>query len=256
LSVLQRIVLAFILMFQAMPALAQERTPARVFAASSLTDVLNEAGDRYAALGHPRPIFNFAASSTLAHQIEQGAEANLFLSADEDWMNYLAQRRLIDPRTRISLLTNRLVLVAPLDHPIRLRIAPNFALHQALAGGRLAMADPDSVPAGRYGRAALEHLGVWPTVQSDVVRAENVRAALRFVQTGEAAAGIVYATDAMAAGANVELVGVFAADTHPLISYPMAAVSGHATPESAGFEAYLRSAAGKVIFRRYGFGVR
>ncbi len=254
---LRRALLCLLVFACAPTAMAQPRaTGAIVYAASSLTDVLNEAGDRYAALGHPRPVFNFAASSTLAHQIELGADANLFFSADEDWMNYLAQRHLIDPRSRISLLSNRIVLVAPLDHPIHIRIAPNFALHAALAGGHLAMADPDSVPAGRYGRAALEHLGVWTSVQNDVVRAENVRAALRFVQTGEAAAGIVYATDANAAGANVETVGIFPANSHPPISYPLATVAGHSTTEGAGFARYLRSPSGLAIFRRYGFGVR
>jgi molybdate transport system substrate-binding protein len=255
-SLLRRTFLALLLLFTAAPTLAQTHNGAVVYAASSLTDVLNEAGDRYAVTGHPRPTFNFAASSVLAHQIEQGADANLFFSADEDWMNYLTTRRLIDARTRVSLLSNRLVLIAPSDHPLHLSIASNFALHAALAGGRLAMADPDSVPAGRYGRAALEHLGVWASVQGDVARAENVRAALRFVQTGEAAAGIVYETDAIAAGANVQVVGIFPANSHPPISYPLATVAEHATPEAAAFTRYLRSQAGRTIFGRYGFGVR
>ena len=254
---LGRSLLALAALFFVAPALAQPApAPARVFGAASLTDVLNEAGDRYAATGHPRPVFNFAGSNALARQIEQGADASLFFSADEDWMNYLDQRRLVAPHTRVSLLTNSIVLIAPLDHPLSVHIAPGFALHAALAGGKLAMADPDNVPAGRYGKAALEALHVWDSVAGDVVRAENVRAALRFVQTGEAAAGIVYATDARAAGANVQIVGAFPADTHPTISYPLASVAGHATRESAAFAHYLQSAAGKEIFRRYGFGVR
>ena len=248
--------LCLLLLSFAAPAMAQPGPGPVVYAASSLTEVLNEAADRYAALGHPRPVFSFAASSTLAHQIEQGASANLFFSADEDWMNYLAQRHLIDARTRVSMLSNRIVLVTPLDRPMHLSIAQNFALHAALAGGHLAMADPDSVPAGRYGRAALQHLGVWTSVQGDVVRAENVRAALRFVQTGEAAAGIVYATDARAAGANVAIVGVFPSNAYPPISYPLAAVAGHSTTQSMAFARYLRSPAARAIFRRYGFGVR
>jgi molybdate transport system substrate-binding protein len=253
----QRGLFCLLLLAFAAPAVAQPRAAgAVVYAASSLTDVLNDAGDHYAALGHPRPVFIYAASSTLAHQIEQGADANLFFSADEDWMNYLARRHLIDARSRVSLLSNRLALIAPLDRPIHLRIAPNFALHAALAGGHLAMADPDSVPAGRYGRAALERLGVWASVQGDVVRAENVRAALRFVQTGEAAAAIVYATDASAAGAGVAIVGVFPANSHPPISYPLAIVAGHSSAESVAFARYLRSLAAHAIFRRYGFGLR
>ena len=235
----------------AAPVFAQT-APARVFAASSLTDVLNAAGDRYAALGHPRPEFNFAASNTLALQIEQ----NLILSADEDWMNYLDQRHLLAPHTRVSLLTNRLVLIAPADHPLHLHIGRNFLLHPALNGGHLAMADPDSVPAGRYGRAALEHLGVWASVQGDVVRAENVRAALRFVDMGEATAGIVYATDAQAAGGRVIVVDTFPASSHPAISYPLAAIAGHDSAEGRAFARFLQSSEGHALFARYGFGVR
>lgn len=252
---LRRSLLALAFLVAATPAFAQP-TPARVFAAVSLTDVLNEAGDRYAATGHPRPVFNFAGSNTLAQQIAQGAEANLFFSADEDWMNYLDTRHLLAPRTRVSLLTNHLVLIAPLDHPLHLRITSGFALHAALNGGKLAMADPDNVPAGRYGRASLIALGVWDSVQDDVVRVENVRAALRFVHTGEAAAGIVYTTDATAAGANVQIVGAFPDGTHPAISYPVATIKDHDTPEARSFVRYLQSPAGRAIFRRYGFGVR
>jgi molybdate transport system substrate-binding protein len=247
--------LAFTLSAPISSARAQP-APARVFAAASLTDALNEAGDRYAQTGHPRPVFNFAGSNTLAQQIEQGADANLFFSADEDWMNYLQQRSLIAPHTRISLLTNRLVLIAPRDRPLALRIARGFALHHALNGGKLAMADPDNVPAGRYARAALQALGVWESVEGDIVRAENVRAALRFVHTGDAAAGIVYTTDAIAAGADVAVAGTFPDNTHPPISYPMAVVLGHDTSEARAFSRYLQSAGGKALFRRYGFGVR
>ena len=255
-KVLRRSLLALALAFCiSAPAFAQT-APARVFAASSLTDMLNQAGDAYAAHGHPRPVFNFAASNALARQIEQGAEANLYFSADEDWMNYLAQRHLIVAHTRVSLLTNRLVLIAPADHPLHVPIARNFPLHAALAGGHLAMADPDSVPAGRYGRAALQHLGVWASVESDVVRAENVRAALRFVDAGEAAAGIVYATDAMAASPRVVVVDTFPASSHPPISYPLAAVAGHESAEGRAFASFLRSSEGRALFRRYGFGLR
>lgn len=254
-NLLRRGFLALVFLFLAAPAFAQT-APARVFAAASLTDVLNEAGDRYAATGHPRPVFNFAGSNTLAQQIEQGADANLFFSADEDWMNYLDTRHLVAPHTRVSLLSNHLVLIAPLDRPLHLQITRGFALHAALNGGKLAMADPDSVPAGRYGKAALTALGIWDSVQGDIVRAENVRAALRFVHTGDAAAGIVYTTDATAAGANVQIVGAFPDDTHPPISYPLATITGHDTPEARAFTRYLRSNAGRAIFLRYGFGVR
>lgn len=254
-KVLRRGLLAFAFVFLTAPAFAQT-APARVFAAASLTDVLNEAGDRYAATGRPRPVFNFAGSNTLAQQIEQGADANLFFSADEDWMNYLDMRHLLAAHTRLSLLTNHLVLIAPLDRPLHLNIARGFALHAALSGGKLAMADPGSVPAGRYGRASLQALGVWDSVQGDIVRAENVRAALRFVHTGDAAAGIVYATDATAAGANVGIVGAFPDNTHPPISYSLATIAGHDALEARAFTHYLRSNAARAIFVRYGFGVR
>lgn len=227
--------------------------PVRVYAASSLTDALNELGPIYAQTGHPAPVLVYAASSALARQIEQGAEADVFISADEQWMDYLAERHLIAPATRVSFLGNRLVLIAPADHPIRLRIRRNFDLFGALHGGRLAMADPDSVPAGRYGRAALESLGVWARVSPAVVRAENVRAALRFVELGEAAAGIVYLTDAMASGPRVQVVDEFPQSSYPRISYPMAAVSGGNAAEARAFQAFLRSTAARRVFQRMGF---
>ncbi|HWA00694.1 MAG TPA: molybdate ABC transporter substrate-binding protein [Caulobacterales bacterium] len=230
--------------------------PLRVFAAASLTDALNAIGDAYAAHRHERPVFNFAASSALARQIEQGAEADLYFSADEEWMNYLEARNLIDATTRVSALGNRLVLIAPADRPFRLAIGPNFDLAGALRGGRLAMADPDNVPAGRYGRAALERLGAWEAVSGSIVRAENVRAALRFVETGEAAAGIVYATDAQAAGDRVVRVGVFPESSHPPISYPVAILAGRGSAEARQFLRFLRSDEARATFTRLGFSVR
>lgn len=239
------------------PASAQTpEQPLRVFAASSLTDALNELAPIYAATGHPPPVFNYAATSMLARQIEQGAPADLFISADEAWMDYLAERRLIDAPTRVSFLSNRLVLIAPSDRPINVQIGAGFDLHGALGGGRLAMADPESVPAGRYGRAALQTLGVWDSVSSDVVRAENVRAALRFVEVGEAAAGIVYLTDAQASGSRVQIVGAFPETSHPRISYPMAAVGGEASAEARAFAAFLQSETAGDVFRRLGFIVQ
>jgi molybdate transport system substrate-binding protein len=216
---------------------------------------LNELGAAYEAAGHPRPVFNYAASSVLARQIDQGAGADLFISADEVWMDYLAERRLIDATSRVSILSNRLVLIAPKDEAFTIQIRSGFPLHAALRGGRLAMADPDSVPAGRYGRAALQRLGVWSAGQGDVVRAENVRAALRFVELGEAAAGIVYLTDARASD-RVVVVGEFPAASHPRISYPMAVVRGGRGAEARAFAAFLRSEAADAVFRRFGFIVQ
>lgn len=229
-------------------------TPVRVFAAASLTDALSEVGAAYAAQGHPAPMFNFAASSTLARQIEQGADADIFISADEAWMEYLAARALIDTGARTTLLSNRLVLIAPADRPITLSIAPGFALRAALAGGRLAMADPASVPAGRYGRAALQSLGVWEQVSTSIAIAEDVRAALRLVETGEANAGIVYLTDARAAEGRVQIVGAFPPDSHPAISYPAAILRGRGGEAAQAFHAFLSSPQAQEIFRRHGFG--
>lgn len=242
-----------LMLLGAAPTSAQTPAPLRVFAASSLTDALNELAPLYAATGHPMPAFNYAASSVLARQIDQGAGADIFVSADEAWMDYLAERRLVDPATRTSFLSNRLVLIAPSDRPIALRIRSGFNLYTALHGGRLAMADPDSVPAGRYGRAALQSLGVWNSVAGSVVRAENVRAALRYVEIGEAAAGIVYRTDALASGARVQIVGEFPEISHPRISYPMAAVNGGNSAEARAFQAFLQSDAADAVFRRLGF---
>ncbi len=239
------------------PASAQGAAPARVFAAASLTDALNELGPLYAATGHPRPVFVYAASSALARQIDQGANADLFISADEPWMDYLAERRLVDASTRVSFLSNRLVLIAPHDRPFQVQIRSGFDLAGALRGGRLAMADPDTVPAGRYGRAALQDLGVWSSVSGSVARGENVRAALRFVEVGEAAAGIVYLTDARASGNRVAIVDTFPAYTHPRISYPMALVrGGRSQAEARAFAAFLQSPQADAVFHRMGFTLR
>jgi len=235
------------------PAGATE-VAAKVFAASSLTDVMTTIGAAYAAAGHPAPVFNFAASSELARQIEQKADADVFISADEKWMDYLAERALIDPASRATLLGNTLVLVAPTDRPFALPLELNMDLKGALKGGKLAIADPDSVPAGRYAKEALESLGAWAAVEGDTARTENVRAALRFVETGEAAAGIVYGTDAQAAGDKVAVVGTFAADTHAPITYPLAQVAGR--EQGRGFAAFLKGPEAQAAFAAAGFEVK
>ena len=231
-------------------------TPATVFAASSLTDVMKQIGDLYAAEGHPAPVFNFAASSDLARQIEQGAAADVFVSADEAWMNYAAEKNLIDAATRETLLTNTLVLVTPADKPITIEIKDGMDLAAGLKGGKLSMANPDSVPAGKYGKEALEKLGAWAKVEKSVVRAENVRAALRFVEQGEAAAGIVYATDAKAAGASVAVMGTFPADSHTPIAYPAAVLAGKGAGPGAAFLTFLKSDKAKHAFTAAGFGLQ
>jgi molybdate transport system substrate-binding protein len=230
--------------------------PVRVFAAASLTDVLKTIGEQYAAAGHPAPVLNFAASSELARQIEQGAEADIFISADEAWMDYLAERNLIDPATRATLLTNTLVLIAPADKPLTVEIKPGMNLKAALKGGKLAIANPDSVPAGKYAKEALEHFGAWTGVELETARAENVRAALRFVEQGEAAAGIVYATDARAAGGAITVVATFPADSHTPITYPAAIVAGKSEGPGKGFLAFLSSPEARTAFAAAGFGLQ
>lgn len=241
----------------AAPAVAQPKPaekPVVVFAAASLTDALNAVGAAYEKAGHPKPVFSYAGSNALARQIEQGAKADLFISADEEWMDYVAKLNLLVPNTRVSFLGNALVLVAPAGSALNVKIAPGFDLAGALGGGKLSMGDPDSVPAGKYGRAALQSLGAWDGVAPSVVRGENVRAALRFVETGDAAAGIVYLTDAKASGAKIKLVGTFPQSAYPKISYPMAQVKG-ASKEAAAFQKFLRSSTAKAIFVAQGFVV-
>jgi molybdate transport system substrate-binding protein len=235
----------FLLLFSA-PAAAR---PVMVFAAASLKTALDEI-----APGYGKAVTaSYGASSALAKQIAAGAPADLFISADLDWMDWVAERRLIRPASRVDLLGNRLVLIAAADNPLSLAIAPGFPLARALGQGRLAIADPGAVPAGRYGRAALQRLGVWPELEARAARTENVRAALALVARGEAPLGIVYATDA-AAEPKVRVVDRFPEATHPPIVYP-AALTIDALPEAADFLAYLRSPEARARFERQGFTV-
>ncbi|HEY7799610.1 MAG TPA: molybdate ABC transporter substrate-binding protein [Hyphomonadaceae bacterium] len=240
----------------AAPPAAAPEAPVRVFAAASLTDVLKTIGESYVAAGHPAPVLNFAASSELSRQIGQGAEVDIFISADEAWMDYLAERKLIDPATRATLLTNTLVLIAPADKPITVEIRNGMDLKAALKGGKLAIANPDSVPAGKYAKEALEHFGAWAGVEAETARTENVRAALRFVEQGEAAAGIVYATDARAAGAAVTVVATFPPGSHTAVTYPAAIVPGKGARAGKGFLAFLGSPEATSIFESAGFGLQ
>ena len=222
-----------------------------VFAAASLTDVLQETGAAFRAKTGLATRFSFAASSALARQIESGAPAQVFVSADVEWMDYLANAGLIDPATRRNVAGNELVLIAPADSALKVEIAPGFALAAALGKGRLALADPGSVPAGRYAKAALTALGVWTSVEPRVAPAENVRAALAFVSRGEAPLGIVYRTDARV-DPRVKVIGAFPAGSYPPIVYPAAAVAGSGE-HAAQFVEYLGSAEAHAVFRRYGF---
>lgn len=225
-----------------------------VFAAASVTGAMQEIGDAFTAGGGAKVKFSFAASSLLARQIEAGAEADIFISADSEWMNYLADRNLIQTASRKDVLSNRLVLIAARESPIALKIAPNFPLAQALGDGRLAVADPDTVPAGRYARGALTSLGVWGTVAERLVRAENVRVALTYVARGEAPLGIVYETDAKAEP-KVKVVDVFPSDSHPRIVYPIALTASGRSAGAKAFLDYVNGANAAAVFRRYGFAI-
>ena len=225
-----------------------------VFAAASLTNALDEAGQLFEKQVGARPKISYAASSALAKQIESGAPADIFISADLDWVNYLEERHLIQPATRRNLLGNRLVLVAPADTDMRVEIKPGLDLAALLRGGRLAMADVDSVPAGKYGKTALERLGIWNSVRGAVAPAESVRAALLLVSRREAPLGVVYATDAKA-DPRVKIVGVFPDDGHPPIIYPAALTSSSKNPSAARLLDFLGSPAAKPIFKKEGFTV-
>jgi len=248
-----RFLTGLLLMLCAAVTPAAERT-LTVFAAASLTNVMEEVGKAFTAGSGVSVRFSFAASSALARQIESGAPADAFISADQEWMNYLADRKLIQAATRGNIVTNSLVLVAPAESQVSLKIAPGFALVPALgANGRLSTGDPESVPVGRYARAALTKLGVWDGVANRIIAADNVRTALNFVALGEAPLGIVYATD-VRGNARVRVVDTFPADTHEPITYPAAAVARAGT-DAGAFVQFLRSTGAQAIFRKYGFGV-
>jgi molybdate transport system substrate-binding protein len=228
-----------------------DKSAITIFAAASLTNVLQELGDNFTRETSIPIRFSFAASSALARQIESGAGADVFFSADLEWMDYLQARNLIQPQTRHDLLGNRLVLIAPADSKIELKIAPHFALAAALGKGRLATGDPDSVPAGRYAQSALTSLGVWREISSRLIRADSVRAALTFVDRGEAPLGIVYETDALIDN-KVRVVDVFPDVSHSPIIYPIALTTA-GKADAAKFVDYLRGPACDIVFRKYGF---
>ncbi len=242
------------LMLGPRPAAAQPRA-VTVFAAASLQDAMKAIGADYGRRTGTKVTFSFAGSSVLAKQIAQGAPADVFVSADPQWMDYLQGRGLLAAGTREDLLTNHLALIAPRDSTVRLRIAPGFPIARALGpDGRLAMADPDAVPAGLYGKAALQALGVWPELRTRIAIGENVRAALVLVARGEAPLGVVYDTDAKA-DPRVRIVDLFPADSFPPIRYPGAVLKSAASPEAARFLAYLRDPAAQAVFGRLGFTV-
>lgn len=224
-----------------------------VLAAASMHDALEDAADAWQAKGNARPVLSFAASSALARQIQAGAPADLFISANEDWMDALERGGLLQDGSRASLVTNRLVLIARSGSQIAIEPTPGFDLAGALGDGRLAVAETDSVPAGRYAKAALERLGIWGDVRARLAPAENVRAALQLVARGAAPLGITYATDAHSEP-QVRIAGTFPADSHPPIRYPVALMKASSHGEAATFEQFLLSAEAAAIFAHHGFG--
>ncbi|MCA1499317.1 molybdate ABC transporter substrate-binding protein [Bradyrhizobium sp. NBAIM14] len=233
------------------PAAAEDKT-ITVFAAASMKNALDEIDAAYTARTGVKFSVSYAASSVLAKQIEQGAPADVFVSADTDWMDYAIAKKTINEPSRVNLLGNSIVLIAPKDSKLdSVTIAPGFDLAKLAGDGRIATGDVRSVPAGKYAKAALEKLGAWQAAEPKFAMAESVRAALTLVARGEAVLGIVYSTDAKIEP-GVKIVGTFPADSHPAIIYPVAATST-AKPEANGYLAFLRSAAAKAILEKYGF---
>jgi len=224
-----------------------------VFAAASLADALGEIEKSWTAQTRHEAAISFAGSSVLARQIEASGGADLFISADRDWMDYLEKRNLINSRTRRNLLGNHLVLIEPASSRTELRIVPQFDLAGALQGGRLAVADPDSVPAGKYAKEALTALGAWPAVADHLAKAENVRVALAYVARGETPFGVVYTTDALSEP-RVRIAGTFPDSTHAPIVYPTA-LTKDAKPLASQFLAYLSSPSARAVFAKDGFVV-
>lgn len=239
----------------AFQAIAAEKVT--VFAAASLTNALQDIAAQYQEKNQQVQIVSsFASSSTLARQIEQGAPADLFISADQQWMDYVSDKKEIIPQTRYTLLGNDLVVIAPKSSPLnKIVIDKQTDWTALLHGGRLAVGDPDHVPAGLYAKEALQSLGSWTLLEPTMARANNVRAAMVLVEREEAPLGIVYGSDAIASD-KVKVVGVFPADSHKPVEYPMALVTGHESTVVKAFYDYLKGPEAAAVFQRYGFSTR
>ncbi len=236
----------------AAPATAEDLT---IFAAASLKNAAEDIGKAYEAAGNGKVVYSFASSSDLAKQIENGAPAAIFISADKKWMDYVQEKNLIVPDSRRDLLGNVLTLIAPKDSSLSADFkAGNVDLASLIGDSKLAMGDPDSVPAGRYGKAALEKLGLWTSVEPKVARTKDVRAALALVERGEAAAGVVYRTDALVSD-KVKIAGEFPQDSHPPIVYPIAIVAEHNDDAAKAFYTYLTGDEARAVFEKYGFSI-
>jgi molybdate transport system substrate-binding protein len=244
------LVAGFVLSLGAAASRAQEAT---VFAAASLTNAMEELGKQWQQQSGQAVKFSFAASSAHARQVEQGAPADIFISADEQWMNWVAERNLIVPETRISALSNRLVMIVPADKPQKIDVRRGMDLAVLLGSqGKIATGDPAHVPVGRYAQTALTSLGLWGQAEPKLARAENVRAAMALVERGEAPIGIVYATDA-AVNEKVRVTGVFPTDSHEPISYPFAIVRGKDTPASRQLFGFLTGTKAQPTYEKFGF---
>jgi len=254
----KKLAIAFLFLFLnlAPQAEAAETGSITVFAAASTTNAMNDIAKLYMDQQKDRIRISFAASSTLAKQIDNGAPADIYISANKKWMDYLEFEKMICPKSRVDLLGNRIVLIAPVESNLKqIEIRPDFPLQDYLGDGRLAMGDPGHVPAGIYGKEALLRLKVWEKVKNRVAGMKNVRAALMMVERGEVPLGLVYSTDAAISG-KVRIVAVFPYDTHSPIVYPAAIVVNHRTPAVERFITFLRSPAARAVFKRYGFSVR
>ena len=244
--------LATILAFTA-PLQAQDKPPLLVFAAASLKNALDEVNAAWTKQTGVEVRVSYAATSALAKQIEQGAPADVFLSADLRWMDHIEKAKLIRAGTRVSLLGNSLVLITARDSKQgEVKIGRGYDLAGLLGDGRLSVAATESVPAGRYARAALEKLGIWPSVAKKLAEVENVRAALVYVSRGEAPLGIVYSTDA-AADPNVKIVGTFPGDSHPAIIYPAGVIAASKNPAAEAYRKYLTGPEARKTFIKHGF---
>ncbi|MEY2920955.1 MAG: molybdate transporter substrate-binding protein, partial [Pseudomonadota bacterium] len=241
---------AMAMLFLSACAATSAEEPVRVFAAASLTNVLTEIASQWQERGHPLPRLAFGGTATLARQLAAGAPADFFAAADGRWMDELGQQGLLEPGTRVDLLGNELVLIAPTGRQFQVELRPGFAFASAFTG-KLCLGEPGVVPAGTYAKQSLESLQWWDSLQGRLVGTEDVRAALAFVERGECAAGIVYATDA-AVSRKVVVIARFAAQSHASIVYPVALLR-NASPQAHAFLQYLGSNAAVTTFRRHGF---
>ena len=249
-------ILCIPLLFLSTPPANSQENAVIVFSAGSTTNAVSDIATLFFQKKGIKAITSFASSSTLARQIEKGAPAQVYISANKKWMDYLEQQKMIESHTRFDLLSNRLVLIAPADSSVSIiTIKKDFPLASLIGNGHMAMGDPDHVPSGIYGKQAMETLGVWEGIKEKVVRAKDVRAALVLVARGEVPVGQVYATDA-AISDMVKIIGTFPEETHPPIVYPAAIIAGQDVPEARAFMAFLKSLDAKNIFEKYGFSVK